>query len=201
PGAQPVAKLPTAGQSLSALVASSPESSKKKPEPATDAAETPAGVGLTAETLPQVWQEVLAQMGGFHGRDLGKAENLAISAPNTLVIRFPARYNEAREFCQEPNRLAQTEKTLRKLAGLQWNLRIESGGDGNGAGSPQAAGSVETETHPSRYRQKRTEVVQKPLVKRAIDLLGAQIVQVDDGFGAAPEGSSPGHDESETEDL
>src|SRR5262249_18241436 len=74
PGAQPVAKLPTAGQSLSALVASSPESSKKKPEPATDAAETPAGVGLTAETLPQVWQEVLAQMGGFHGRDLGKAE-------------------------------------------------------------------------------------------------------------------------------
>ena len=44
----------------------------------------------------------------------------------------------------------------------------------------------ETENSQSRYRRQRAEAGQAPLIKRAVELLGAQILHVDDGFGALP---------------
>ena len=55
--------------------------------PATD----PTAVPLTAESLPQIWAELLAQLAGRCLRsDLEKAGIPAISGPNTLVLRFAA---------------------------------------------------------------------------------------------------------------
>ena len=142
-----------------------------------------APVPLSHESLPAIWQDVLAQIGPLLASNLEKAGLPAISAPNSLVLRFPAQYNLQREFCQEPARLARAEEVLRKLSGRAWNLRVESSISAAAVPPTQAA---EPENSHSRNRRLRAEAAQEPLVKKAIELFGAQIVSVDDGFGAAP---------------
>jgi DNA polymerase-3 subunit gamma/tau len=173
-----------------------PEGVKKKPPDVPDAAGVAAGPrALAADTLPAVWQDVLAQAGPMLRKELEKAGVPAISGPNTLVIRFPPRYNQAREFCQEPGRVARLEELLRRMTGQSCQLRVE-GVSGSPAGeTPEAAD--DPANPPSRYRRQRAEAVQEPLLKRAIDVLGAQIVHLDEGFGAAPASAAPGEDGEE----
>jgi DNA polymerase-3 subunit gamma/tau len=141
-------------------------------------------VALSAESLPQVWREVLAQVGPMLAGSLEKAEAVAISGPKTLVLRFPPRYNHLQEHCQEPTRLARIEEALSRLTGQAWSVRIESGSN---VVAPLPASAAEVEPSHSRYRRQRTEAMQVPLVQRAFELLGAQFVHApDEGFGAAP---------------
>ena len=67
------------------------------------------------------------------GHFLEKAGLPAITGPNSLVLHFPADYNQARDYCQEPARLAKIEEAVRKGTGHPWILRVEAGGD---AGAP-----------------------------------------------------------------
>jgi DNA polymerase-3 subunit gamma/tau len=137
---------------------------------------------LTAETLPEIWGQLLRQVGTLLASDLAKADLPAIIGPNSLVIRFAPAYNQAREFIQEPTRLTRIEETLKKLLGKPWTLRVES------VSGPAVAPPVVAETPPPvtlRVRRiSRDEAEKEPLVKRAVEALSAQVVRVDDGFGA-----------------
>ena len=124
--------------------------------------------------------------------ELEKASAVAISAPNTLVISFPPRYNQAREFCQEPGRLARIEQVVQRVSGQPWQVRVETVG-GPTVDSSNAAD--DSASQPSRYRRQRAEAVQEPLLKRAIDVLGAQLVHLDEDFGAAPAAADDGGQE------
>src|SRR5262249_13815070 len=115
--------------------------------------------------------------------DLAKAGPPAISGPNTLVLRFGPGYNSAQEHCQAPAKVARVEEALRKVTGQPCVFRIES----NAAqASGAAAGAAEPEENTqSRYRRQRAEALKEPLVKRAVEVLGAQLLDVDEGFGVA----------------
>ena len=150
-----------------------------KPIPATESLQSTV---LTQETLPTVWPQVIAQVGGMLATSL-EAGFVAISGPNSLVIRFAEGYNHQREYCQDSSRLSRVEETLKKLTGQAWHFRVEqTDGDRTVAPSP----TTETENSLTRYRRQRTEAAQVPLVKWAMEKLGAQIVQVDEGFGSGP---------------
>lgn len=170
-----------------------PEGVKKKPPDVPEAGPDPGPLALSAETLPRVWQAVLAQAGPLLGTEAEKAGLPAISGPNTLVIRFPARYTSAREFCQDPGRVARLEELLRRITGQACQLRIEAVGGGPRDEATPAADDLAN--LPSRSRRLRAEAVEEPLLKRAIDVLGAQVVQLDDGFGAAPAPAENGNGE------
>jgi DNA polymerase-3 subunit gamma/tau len=173
-----------------------PEGVKKKPPAVPEsAALTAECLPLTAETLPQVWQAVLAQAGPILANELEKALAPAISGPNTLVIRFPVSYNSAREFCQDPARVARTEELLRRVTGQSCQLRIEAAG----GPAPIETGRVDDESAnlPSRSRRQRAEAAHEPLLKRAIDVLAAQVVPLDDGFGGAPTPAGGGNGEED----
>jgi DNA polymerase-3 subunit gamma/tau len=177
-----------------------PEAVKKKPP---NGAEGPAGlqalprgpVPLSEQSLPAVWGDLLAQVGPMAAAHLGKAGPPAISGPNSLVLRFPARYNQERDYCQEPTRAQRIEELLRKITGQPCQLRIESVGSGAVLAPEEAA--EDGVNSPPRSRLKRADAVQEPLLKRAIDVLGAQVVHVDDGFGAAPAAGAPAPDAEE----
>jgi DNA polymerase III subunit gamma/tau len=172
-----------AGKTLSTAP---PEGLKKKllssavdapsPKPASPAVPTP-------ESLPQVWSQILRSVGPMMGNFLEKAGLPAITGPNSLVLHFSADYNQAREYCQEPARLAKIEEAVRKGTGHPWILRVE----GN-APAPTTAPAPAVEAAPALppRRNHRAEAEKEPLVKRAVDALGAQIVRVEDGFGEAP---------------
>jgi DNA polymerase-3 subunit gamma/tau len=180
-----------AGPARPAVVAAPPEGVKKKPLAVPDT----GPLAVSAETLPAVWQAVLTQAGPILAAELEKAALPAISGPNTLVIRFPSRYNSAREFCKEPSRSSRIEELLRRVTGGPWQLRIE---DAGGSPGEETSSPVDDSAHsPSRSRRQRAEAVQEPLLKRAIDVLGAQVVHLDDGFGAAPAAAGNGGDGEE----
>jgi DNA polymerase III subunit gamma/tau len=162
-----------------------PEGVKKKPANGTDKPSALGPTALTAENLPQLWSQVLAQVGPMLKSKLERAQSVAISGPNTLVLRFPAGYNDEREHCQAPNSVQKTEEALRRLTGQAYSLRIESGGGGTEPAAGPAQDGSSTETGLARARRSRDEAMELPLLKRARDLMGAQVLRVDDGFGSA----------------
>jgi DNA polymerase-3 subunit gamma/tau len=168
---------PSAAPAVKALP---PESVKKKS--LSSAAETEPV--LNQETLPDLWAQTLGLVGAILAGHLDKAGIPAILGPNTLALRFPAVYNREREYCQEPTRLARAEEALKKLTGRPWTLRVESrDSEPVVEVSPEAA----SEEVPARPRSNPREEAEKlPLIKRAMEVLGATIQRVEEGFGAAP---------------
>jgi DNA polymerase-3 subunit gamma/tau len=155
------------------------ESQKKKA-----GAESVAGViPLSEETLTAVWQRVMESVGPMQAAILGKIGNVAIFGPNTLVLRFPSSYNQVESHYLDPTRVARIEDLLRQITGQACIVRL----DASKADTPPPDGSAaeDTETSLSRTRRQRAEAARQPLVTRAMEVLGAQIVQMDDGFGAA----------------
>ena len=148
------------------------QAAKKKPPVVTDG---PANTPLTAETLPHIWPEVLTQVGPFLGRELDRAGLPAISGPNRLVLRFPLAYNRQCEFCSDPARLNRVLDALERLTGQNWDLRLETAPGLNGHARPEPPTGVPVATPDLRH----------PLVQSVIDVLGAKVLQVDDGFGQA----------------
>jgi DNA polymerase-3 subunit gamma/tau len=160
PGATPAAARPT---ELS-------EAAKKKPPALVDA---PSSTPLTAETLPHIWAEVLTQVGPFLGRELDRAGLPAISGPNRLVLHFPTEYNRQCEFCSDAARLNRVLDALERLTGQTWDLRLEVAPGLNGHARP----------NPTAAAPAPPADLEHPLVRSVIDVLGAKVLQVDDGFG------------------
>jgi DNA polymerase-3 subunit gamma/tau len=172
-----------------------PEAPKKKSLTDGETARSPVPVELTSGNLMSVWQEVLAQVGHFLANDLGKAISLAISGPNTLVLGFPTRYNLQREHCQEPANVERVEEALKKIAGRPWVIRIESSSRPEDQAEVRAANGEEASPAAGSSRRQRLEAAQKPLVRKVMEVMGAQIFHVDEGFGTAAD-LPPGTEET-----
>ncbi len=155
---------------------------------------------LDEESLTDVWGQVLAQVGKFFAAQLEKAGLPAISRPNSLVLRFPVDYNQDRDYCSAPERVSKVEETLRKVTGEGWNFRVESSGvaisPSQVMNQPTAAAVREAEA--VRTRRLKEEVEKEPIIKRAIELLGAQIVRIEEGF-TLPEADATKRNESAEE--
>jgi DNA polymerase-3 subunit gamma/tau len=163
-----------------------PEGIKKNSLTAAANGSTPTGpVNLTTETLPQVWEQVLRAVGPLLTADLEKGGLPAIFAPNTLVLQFAPLYNQACEHCQEPTRTARVEDALKKLTGKAWVFKVEA--TPGATISAPAAGEDDSNAPPRPRRNHKEEAEKEPLIKRAIEALGAQLVRVDEGFGAVHE--------------
>jgi DNA polymerase-3 subunit gamma/tau len=147
--------------------------------------------------VQQVWQLMLAHVGPMLAADLGRVADVAISGPNTLAIRFPPRYNFLQEQCQAPDRVAHIEGVLAKITGHTCKLRIEAGsGDAAVQRGPALPEAGPSPVRPRRQRSPRAQA----LVERAEEVLGAQVVREDDGFGEEPAngtalGAAPGDEE------
>lgn len=145
---------------------------------------------LTPESLTEVWAQTLRKVGGMLARSLEQGGIPAIIAPNGLVLRFPLEYNVAKEHCQDPSCSAQVEAALREATGQPWVLRVESqtattipgGMNQGGPDDSRSSGSAAASTR----RNAREEAEKLPLVKRAMDVLGASLQRVDEGFGVLP---------------
>jgi DNA polymerase-3 subunit gamma/tau len=178
--AGPVAGAPPA---LGGSRLATPELVKKKP--LTGGAELSEAAGgevpaLSEETWPWYWPQIVAAVGGMLSGELAKAGLPAISGPNALVFRFPAAYNQAREHVQNPERLRRVEEAIARLTGKPWTVRIERAASAETAVAATAASGPP----PGRSRQAPKEEAKKvALVKRAVEMLGATIQGVDEGFG------------------
>ena len=73
---------------------------------------------------------------------------------------------------------------------------VSAGGDADSAKKT----SDETDKLQSRYKRQRAEALKEPLVRRTVEVLGAQLVEVDEGFGATSASSPERDDEPDREE-
>jgi DNA polymerase-3 subunit gamma/tau len=174
------------------------EALKKKLIPDEDSKGSRVRFPLSAESLPALWQEILQRTGPLLARELSKAEAPAISGPNTLVLRFPIDYNAAREYIEQPGTVARIESLLEALTGAKCNLRVDGVPINPFGTQPDTASRKEEAQSP--YRRKQAEALKEPLVRKAMERMGAQILEVDEGFGAVTEAPVESGNRSATED-
>jgi DNA polymerase-3 subunit gamma/tau len=137
---------------------------------------------FVSENVEAIRQQLIIKSGLALGSDLRRISNVAISAPNTLVLSFPARYNQRSDQILDAARRAELEELLHGITGQACQIRIDLVAEqayqqANGAAVPAADAPYQ------KARRQRAELMQLPLVSKAMDVLGAQIVGVDDEFG------------------
>jgi hypothetical protein len=130
---------------------------------------------LAQDTLAQVWTEVLAQIGPLLARELERGGLPAIIGPNRLVLQFSPAYNQQREQCNDPVRISRVLDVLKRVTGETWDLRLETAASRNGHGEQEAPAISAAPAQPT--------ALQHPLVQSTVEMLGAKLLQVDDGFG------------------
>jgi hypothetical protein len=119
---------------------------------------------------------------------LKTATPAATFAPNCLVLRFPGRYNKEVESLQEASRLEKITAALAKCTGQNVAVRFEVVAE---RGIPV----IEPERRLSRAQEQRQNALQEPLVKQAMTLFDAQLVNADEGFGVPARPTGPEDEE------
>ncbi len=179
----PRAALPT--PTAPRLAGPATEGVKKKPlttatEPTQETGQ-PVSRELTPANWPALWPEIVSILGALLGSELAKAGAPAITGPNSLVFRFAARYTQAKETVAQSDRLARVEDALRRVTDKPWTVRFELDHSTGPLLLPEEA------VAPSKPKVAPKEEAEKvPLVKRSLDLLGATIQRVDEGFAQEP---------------
>jgi DNA polymerase-3 subunit gamma/tau len=134
----------------------------------------PAPGDVSPETLPAVWERVLQEVGPMRRGQLQFAGLPAILGPNSLAIRFPAGYSSAYDSCASESGVEVIQRALKRITHKDWLVRVES--------TPGPVGSPPAGAAPARPEQRTKDLLQLPLFKKAVEVLGAQMVRVDEGF-------------------
>jgi DNA polymerase-3 subunit gamma/tau len=173
-------ELPAAPAPAARAIAA-PEQKKNSPELTPPAAATPATspTGLTADTMAQIWPEILAQIGPMLAQNVNVAGMPAIFGPNVLVLQFPPEYNHQRAYCTDETRLKRVVDALKRVTGQDWVVRVEAALHRNGQPRPVMPVASTPAAGPP--------ALDHALLKKAEDVLGAKLMAVDDGFGAVAE--------------
>jgi DNA polymerase-3 subunit gamma/tau len=137
---------------------------------------------LTVENWPAIRQQIGDMVGNMLGSQLARANSPAIIGPNSLVFRMAAAYNSVREYLTQPERTRKIEEALLRITGRAWNLKFESEQEAQASQSVQATEAV---LAPKPKANPKEEAEKLPLIKRAIEVLGATIQRADDQFGEA----------------
>jgi DNA polymerase-3 subunit gamma/tau len=158
--------------------ATQPDTSKKNGLNGTNGTHQPLAptADRSAEAFSAIWERVLQEVGPMRGTQLRSAGLPAILGPNALVIRFPTGYSSAYESCASESGTEVIRQALKRASGKEWTVRFEqTAGADAGLASPGT-------TPPPRPEQRAKDLLQLPLFRKAADVLGAQLVRVDDGF-------------------
>jgi len=162
------------------LVAPSAEVSKKN-SPATVAPEgLSQPVSLDAANPQAIADYLKVELGPMKGSSLAQAGLPAILGPNALAFRFPAGYSSAYEGCRDERTVQLIQTALKKQTSRDWRVLVELLDEPKGAAAPGPLPGP-SPTHRSRSQ----ELMGLPLFQKAIAVLGAQLVKLDDGFQPA----------------
>ena len=144
------------------------------------------GVGalpiLKSNNIEELWPRLKAEIGPVISARLSGTPLLpAIFGPTSLAIRFPSGYTPAVEYLRDERNSEEIRKTLKKITGNDWQVRIEE--------LPPDPKSTRVESSngmPTGAASKRNDLLQLPFIRAAVDVLGAQLMKVEDGFDPNP---------------
>jgi DNA polymerase III subunit gamma/tau len=130
---------------------------------------------LNDEAATAIWKQALESLSGLLFDFASTYERAAISAPNKLVISFPGRYNQAKLFCERPEQFPELERAVAEAAGRPLRLEFVSLPEEK-VSPPKRANSRPT----LEQRQRTAAKAEHPMVRRAVELFGAEVVRIDE---------------------
>ncbi|HEY1785377.1 MAG TPA: DNA polymerase III subunit gamma/tau [Pirellulales bacterium] len=145
---------------------------------ASDTANTGGGANLSIasgtfaslDAATGIWTEARQALTGLLADFAEHAAVTAISAPNRLVVSFPAKYNSSKVACERPQNLAALEQAVGQAAGFAVKLELTL------APATEAAVSQQAVVSP---RQQRAQTAEHPMVRQVSEVFKAQVVRVD----------------------
>jgi DNA polymerase-3 subunit gamma/tau len=173
---QSVRPAPTPPPAPAQITTPAPSDQKKTLEKADEPSPVVEAVApLDDHTAAAAWKQTLGELGDMTADFASKAENVAISAPNRLAVRFRKAYTSAIQFCERPESRQKLELALSRITGR--NIRIDI------VVLPEAAEPPPgTELAPARRpvnrRQREQEVQRHPLIRKAAELFDTEIVTI-----------------------
>jgi DNA polymerase-3 subunit gamma/tau len=132
------------------------------------------------DRLPELWQAVLNAFAANspHRAMLEKSTAQRAVPPNGLLVSFPRNCQDAKEFNAESSRCLRLEEVLKKLTGQTILARFEL-----------AQEEFAPERHVPKAQMMKQTLQQVPLARALMEQLGAQVVDMDEGFGAVLDNS------------
>ncbi|MBX9626271.1 MAG: DNA polymerase III subunit gamma/tau [Gemmataceae bacterium] len=137
-------------------------------------------IPMSPETLSEVWGRLNAAVGEkfpILGNQLRSVQSHAIFGPNALAIRFGPRYNQAYEACASEANVQRLQDALRAITGQPIAVRVELTAD-----TVAAADEPRPVRDATPVADRRKQVLDLPLIKKARDVFGAQVTRIDDDF-------------------
>jgi len=136
-------------------------------------AESSTRTPLTAANARQIWLQVLNQIPGLVGEHARHFRDIAIRAPNQLVVTFSEEYTLSKSICDTPEQKAQFERLLARATGERVRLEFVTVQD-SGTSREEAPA-----TRGKSVMQRRAEASQHPMVRRAMELFEAFPERID----------------------
>jgi DNA polymerase-3 subunit gamma/tau len=137
---------------------------------------------LTELTLPGVWERAnhyLTEKAPMLASHLKFASLPAIFGPNSLVLRFNSEYNHAYEVCDSEENLRRIEEALKSVTGTAVAVHCELETDRMPLG---AGAEMMLPTTRSQVVDRKRQIMELPIFRKAEEALGAQILHLDEDF-------------------
>jgi DNA polymerase-3 subunit gamma/tau len=156
-----------------------PPAQKKTAE--LDSTTAPSSPTSTADEPPldsseaaALWKQALDQIGDMTAVSAGRADRVAISGPNRLVVSFRKAYNQAMQYCERADQRQKLEQALSRAAGRSIRLEFAVLPD-----EAVPAAAVERPVNrPVNRRQRQQEVLRHPLIRRAAELFDTELIDL-----------------------
>ncbi|MBX9789541.1 MAG: DNA polymerase III subunit gamma/tau [Pirellulales bacterium] len=168
-----------------ALSSSAVQTDKLATEPVL-AAQVSAAAAEFAGSPDELWKQVLARLPDTTADFAKHAGDVAISAPKRLVATFPSQYSYSRSMCERPDRFGRIVEILEELAGPGWKLELVLAAE-------TAAPPVTQSPAPERRQDRIRAAAERPLVRRAMELLNASPTRIEEVPGVDPGSLTPGY--------
>lgn len=170
-------------------LASSPAAEEGSPE---GALPSEGGLDWSPENVEGIWAQVIQRVPDALATHLKNAENLAISGPNVLEVRFPRSYLFSMNYCQRPEPRGQLARIIEELVGKLVEIRFCI--DTSTEVRTQAPSTRGGRGDEGRLRPKVVE--NDPFVQQAVAIFGGAVVDVRKVFDP-PRPAGPSSSDSE----
>jgi len=117
----------------------------------------------------RLWMAALARLSGMVVEHAKKYAEVAMTPGDRLLVSFSPQYTLAKSLCEQPENLKRIESALAEVAGrriaVQFAIQQRAS---------QSASSAQEQPRAVSPHQRMMEAFKHPLVRRAVDLFGAQ---------------------------
>ena len=147
----------------------------------------PGGIAFDEGVAGKAWVQALGEIGDMTADFAARAERVAISGPNQLVVWFRKAYTQAQQYCARPDKRQKLEQTLSRLTGRQVRIDFAVLEEAEGP-----VGGPEPVVKPASRRQRQQELLRNPIVRKASELFDTEIVGMLDAPATDESGDTTG---------